>query len=143
MLASPLTADLRPYGGNTVHFVGRAFWFPVPGFGRLRPGARRGSAAAANNGWPDCKLNIITLGAVFHGITAARLRRVDRLKAVRTGLAMRPIWGPMYGPKAVSEQGLLEETIDRLPDGSMVIGDANSGVFSVAWTATRHGHPVL
>jgi len=62
---------------------------------------------------------------------------------LRTGLAMRPEWGPMHGPKAVSEQRLLERSIDRLPDGSLVLGDANFGVFSVAYTAVQRGYPVL
>jgi hypothetical protein len=33
---------------------------------------------------------------------------------LETGLAMRPQWGPLNGPQAVSEQRLLEEAIDRL-----------------------------
>jgi hypothetical protein len=60
-----------------------------------------------------------------------------------TGLAMRPQWGPMYGPHAVSEQGLLEQAMDRLPSGATAIGDANFGVFSVAYTATQRQHPAL
>jgi hypothetical protein len=62
---------------------------------------------------------------------------------VHTGLAMRPQWGPMHGPHAVSEQGLLEQAIDQLPSGATVMGDANFGVFSVAYTATQRQHPVL
>jgi DDE family transposase len=62
---------------------------------------------------------------------------------LETGLAMRPQWGPMHGSQAVSEQQLLESSIDRLPGGSVVAGDANFGVFSVAWAAVRHGHPAL
>ena len=46
-------------------------------------------------------------------------------------------------PQAVSEQALLERAIDRLPSGSTVIGDANFGVFSVAYAATQRQHPVL
>src|ERR1017187_1308010 len=49
---------------------------------------------------------------------------------LETGLAMRPQWGPMYGTQAVSEQKLLEEAMDRLPEGSVLVGDANFGVFS-------------
>jgi putative transposase len=60
-----------------------------------------------------------------------------------TGLALRPEWGPMYGSEAVSEQGLLEKTIHRLPHGSVVVGDANFGVFSVAYAAAQRGHPVV
>jgi hypothetical protein len=62
---------------------------------------------------------------------------------LHTGLAMRPEWGPMYGEAAVSEQGLLEKAIDRLPSGATVIGDGNFGVFSVAYAATRRQRPVL
>jgi hypothetical protein len=62
---------------------------------------------------------------------------------VDSALAMRPHWGAMYGPQAVSEQGLLEECIDRLPDGALVLADSNFGVFSVAYAADQRGHPML
>jgi putative transposase len=62
---------------------------------------------------------------------------------LRTGLAMRPAWGAMHGSRAVSEQGLLETAIGRLPAGSTLIGDGNFGVFSVAWVASQSAHPVL
>jgi hypothetical protein len=62
---------------------------------------------------------------------------------LHTGLAMRPEWGPMNGPQAVSEQGLLEQAIDRLPAKSILVGDANFGIFSVAWAADRRSHPVI
>jgi hypothetical protein len=62
---------------------------------------------------------------------------------LETGLAMRPQWGPMHGPQAVSEQQLLEAVLDRLPLGSVLVGDANFGVFSVAYAAQQHQHPVV
>lgn len=62
---------------------------------------------------------------------------------LETGLAARPEWGPMYGVHAVSEQGLFERILGRLPDGSVVVGDINFGVFSVAYTATQRRHPVV
>jgi hypothetical protein len=62
---------------------------------------------------------------------------------LQTGLAMRPEWGAMYGPQAVSEQQLLEAAVDRLPRGSVVVADINFGVFSVAYGAERRGHPVV
>lgn len=62
---------------------------------------------------------------------------------LRTGLAMRPEWGPMYGADAVSEQHLLERAIGRLPGGATVIGDSNFGVFSVAFAAAKTEHPLL
>jgi hypothetical protein len=60
-----------------------------------------------------------------------------------TGLAMRPEWGPMYGSDAVSEQGLLEQGIQRLPAEAVLLGDANFGVFSVAYAAVRQDHPAV
>jgi hypothetical protein len=60
-----------------------------------------------------------------------------------TGLGMRPEWGAMYGKQAVSEQGLLEQAVQRLPSGALVVGDSNFGVFSVAYVAAQRGHPVV
>jgi putative transposase len=82
-------------------------------------------------------------GSNLHGEGHWPLLRVMVAHDLHTGLAMRPEWGPMHGPEAVSEQALLERSIDRLPRGSAVIGDANFGVFSVAWAATTRGYPVL
>ena len=62
---------------------------------------------------------------------------------LHTGLAMRPHWGPMYGPRAVSEQGLLEQILPRLPNGCTVLGDINFGVFSVAHAADQRGYSTL
>jgi hypothetical protein len=62
---------------------------------------------------------------------------------LQTSLAMRPQWGPMYGAQAVSEQKLLEEAMDRLPEGAVLVGDANFGVFSVAYAAARRDRPVV
>lgn len=60
-----------------------------------------------------------------------------------TGLAERPCWGPMYGPKAVSEQALTEQILERLPDRSVLMGDINFGVFSAAFAATQRDHDIL
>jgi hypothetical protein len=62
---------------------------------------------------------------------------------LQTGLGMRPQWGPANGKHAVSEQQLLDAAIERLPASSLVIGDANFGVFSVAYVADQRDHPVL
>jgi hypothetical protein len=71
------------------------------------------------------------------------LMRIVIAHDLYSGLAMRPQWGPTKGDHAVSEQGLLEQAIDRLPKGCLVLGDANFGVFSVAYAATQRGHPVV
>ena len=62
---------------------------------------------------------------------------------VTTGLGMRPEWGAMNGPHAVSEQRLFEQAVRRLPEQAVVVADANFGVFSVAFAATRQNHPVV
>src|SRR5260370_41100334 len=69
--------------------------------------------------------------------------RVAVMHHVVTALAMAPEFGPMYGPKAVSEQELAEPLIDHLPPDSVLIGDRNFGVFSVMWYAHCRGHKVL
>lgn len=59
------------------------------------------------------------------------------------GVAIRPHWGPVNGPKPISEQRLTEELLERLPAGAGIMGDRNFGVFSVAWAAQAQHHPVL
>lgn len=60
-----------------------------------------------------------------------------------TGLGMRPVWGAVNGPEAVSEQRLFEQAVERLPDQAVVVADANFGVFSVAYAAGQRNHPVV
>lgn len=62
---------------------------------------------------------------------------------LQTGIALRPAWGPMFGAKAVGEQQLVEEVIERVPAGSVIVGDGNFGVFSVAYAVVQHHHQVL
>lgn len=62
---------------------------------------------------------------------------------LETGLALRPVWGPMYGAEPVSEQGLLELLLERLPPGAVIVGDTNFGVLSVVYHATQRRHPVI
>jgi hypothetical protein len=78
-----------------------------------------------------------------HGQSQWPVMKVAVMHHVITGLAMAPQFGPMYGPNAVSEQGLAEALIDGLPDSSVLIGDRNFGVFSVAWSTHSRGHKVL
>ena len=69
--------------------------------------------------------------------------RVVVAHELSSGIAMRPHSGPVNGPKAASEQRLIEACMSRLPAGSALIGDRNFGVFSVAYEAQRQNHPVL
>lgn len=69
--------------------------------------------------------------------------RVVVLHDVDTGLAERPYWGPMYGPQAISEQALAEQATKHVPAGSVIIGDRNFGIFSVAYHAQVQGHGAI
>lgn len=83
------------------------------------------------------------LGSNQHGDGHWPLLRMLVAHELRTGLAMRPEWGPMHGRDAVSEQALVERSIERLPEGSILVADANMGVFSVAYAANQRRHPVV
>lgn len=74
-----------------------------------------------------------------HGESHWPILRVLVAHDLDSGVAVRPEWGPV----SISEQQLTEKLLERLPCGAAVMGDQNFGVFSVAWAAQRHGHPVL
>lgn len=65
------------------------------------------------------------------------------LHELETGLAEEPCRGPMYGAAAVSEQQLADEAMDPLNPGSILVGDRNFGVFSIAWQARQRGLDVV
>ena len=78
-----------------------------------------------------------------HGVAHWPLLRLLVAHDLYTGLALRPQWGPVNGSQAVSEQGLLEQLIERLPSAAILVGDSNFGIFSVAYAADQRGHPVV
>jgi hypothetical protein len=78
-----------------------------------------------------------------HGASHWSVIRVLVAHEVVSGLAIRPCWGPVDGPEAVSEQGLVKEMMRRMPVGSVGLGDRNFGVFSVAYHAHQEQHPCL
>lgn len=82
-------------------------------------------------------------GSNKHGDAHWPVIRVLTAHHLSSGLAVRPCWGPMYGSEAVSEQGLAEQIMERLPPGAVLMDDRNFGVFSVAWAAQQKGHGVL
>jgi hypothetical protein len=69
--------------------------------------------------------------------------RIVVLHDLETGLAERPCWGPLNGPRAVSEQALAQRAMQSLPAGSVIIGDRNFGIFSTAWSARQRGHGMI
>jgi hypothetical protein len=78
-----------------------------------------------------------------HGLSHAPIMRIVVMHDVSSGMALYPQWGPMYGDKAVSEQGLATAAMERLPTGAVLLADRNFGVFSIAWEATEKKHPVV
>src|SRR5260370_21310843 len=76
-------------------------------------------------------------GSNLHGDSHWPLLRMLVAHDLQTGLAMRPQWGAMHGPHAVSEQELLEVAIDRLPSGPGIAGGANFEGFSCPSPACR------
>ena len=83
------------------------------------------------------------LGSNQHGGAHWPVIRVLVAHHLGSGLAARPCWGPMHGTEAVSEQGLVEQMMARLPAGATLMADRNFAVFSVAWNAQQHQYSVL
>jgi hypothetical protein len=78
-----------------------------------------------------------------HGGAHWPVLRIVVLHELETGLAQEPCWGPMYGAAAVSEQQLADRAMNTLPPGSVLVGDRNFGVFSIAWQARQRGLDVI
>ena len=86
------------------------------------------------------------LGRNQHGEAHWPVIRVLVAHHLSSGLAVRPCWGPMHGNEAVaavSEQGLTEQMLVRLPPDSVPMADRNFAVFSVAWAAQQDNKKVL
>jgi len=69
--------------------------------------------------------------------------RVLVLHDVRTGIALHPQWGPMYGSETVSEQELAERALEKAPPGCVILADANFGIFSFAYRVVQGQRQVL
>ncbi len=78
-----------------------------------------------------------------HGVSHWPVLKIVVLHELKSGLAEEPSWGPMYGPQAVSEQELAATCLDRLPAGSVILGDRNFGVLWVAHEAHQRGLGVV
>jgi hypothetical protein len=59
------------------------------------------------------------------------------LHDVRTGIALRPAWGAMYGEHRVGEQALARQVIQSTPEESVILGDGNLGIFSFAYAVEK------
>lgn len=78
-----------------------------------------------------------------HGENHWPLMRLVVFHDVRSGLALRPSWGAMYGEEQVSEQELAGQALDRLPVDGVVLGDGNFGIFWLAHAVQQSGRPLI
>ena len=78
-----------------------------------------------------------------HGENHWPVMRIVVFHDVFSGLALRPSWGPMYGAVAVSEQALAEQSVERLPEDAVVLGDGNFGIFAFAYKVQQSQRPMI
>lgn len=92
-------------------------------------------SAALRKAYPPCRNQ--------HGESHFPVIRMVVAHCLRSGMALRPAWGPMYGKDAIAEQPLALQILNRLPEGSLVVADRNFGVFSITWSLKELSHPCL
>ena len=78
-----------------------------------------------------------------HGTAVFPVALVVMAHELSSGCALIPQIGAMYGPNAVSETALVPGLIAQMPPRSIVLADANFGIFWVAHAAHREGHNFL
>jgi len=62
---------------------------------------------------------------------------------LQSGCALPPEIGAMYGEHKTSEATLAKAIAQRIPRGSIVMADANFGIFGVVYQVIHSGHSVL
>lgn len=62
---------------------------------------------------------------------------------LQSGCALFPEIGPMYGENNTNEAALAQRILKQLPDNSIVMADANFGIFSVAYHTVEAKHDFL
>jgi hypothetical protein len=62
---------------------------------------------------------------------------------LKTGLAIRPEDGAMYGKNRTGEIELSKKMFSRLPNDSVVVGDRNFGIFCISYCAKKAGIDVV
>jgi hypothetical protein len=78
-----------------------------------------------------------------HGASHWPILHVAVVHELASGLAIRPAFGPMYGPHAVSETALARQLLAQVPADAILLGDRNFGIFAFAWAAQQARHDVL
>ena len=78
-----------------------------------------------------------------HGESVWPLMMMFVAHELKTGCAVKPEIGAMYGNKTDSELKMARRLVTRLPSSSILIADAGLGIFSVAHGAIEAGHDVV
>jgi hypothetical protein len=78
-----------------------------------------------------------------HGLSHWPILHAVAAHELASGLAVRPEFGPMYGPDATSELALALRIVPRLPVDAVVLGDRNFGVFALAYAAHSSGRDAV
>ena len=78
-----------------------------------------------------------------HGETVWPIMMITVAHELRSGAALRPEFGAMYGDKNTSEAKQAMAIAKRIPAGSIVLADSGYGIFSVVRTMLAEGHGVL
>ena len=78
-----------------------------------------------------------------HGTAVFPVALIVMAHELSSGCALIPQIGAMYGPNAVSETALVPKLMAQMPPRSVVLADANFGIFWVAHEAHRQGHNFL
>ena len=78
-----------------------------------------------------------------HGETVWPVMMLMVANELRSGVALIPEFGAMYGPNNTSEARQAAAIGARIPAGSLVLADAGFGIFSVAHSLIGAGHDIL
>lgn len=78
-----------------------------------------------------------------HGETVWPVLMLMVAHELRSGCALIPELGAMYGPNRTSEAEQAAAIAGRIPRGSLVLADAGFGIFSVAYSMQGAGHDIL
>lgn len=78
-----------------------------------------------------------------HGETVWPILMLTVAHELRSGAALRPEFGAMYGSKNTSEAKQATAIAERIPTGSVILADSGYGIFSVVYAMLGHGHDIL
>lgn len=78
-----------------------------------------------------------------HGKTVWPILMLTVAHELRSGAALRPEFGAMYGPKNTSEARQAMAIAQRIPAGSVILADSGYGIFCVVYAMLGCGHDIL